>query len=133
MMTPSDAPPATTPDQQRQAEELIRRLLAGRRAGEDPDPDQLILDNPSLAGVLEQQLQSLRAAWSIQTGAHVCQSGPLPQVASPAQPGGVGRYEIIDIKGAGAFSVVYRAFDRALRRVVALKVLRPRTAGATLV
>jgi WD40 repeat protein len=114
------------------ARELIRQFLQRRRAGEDADPDQLILDNPSLAGLLEQELGPLRAAWSIQTCIHRPMSGPLPGPFLAAEIGSTGRYEVMDVIGTGAFSVVYRAFDRLLRRPVALKVLRSPAAGATL-
>src|SRR5205823_14764770 len=55
---------------------------------------------------------------------------PLP----PAAPGTVvgsaptpvvGRYEVREMLGAGAFGTVYRAYDPQLDREVALKVLRP--------
>jgi serine/threonine protein kinase len=44
-----------------------------------------------------------------------------------------GRYEVVGQLGAGAMGVVYRAFDPALRRHIALKVVvRTMTAAATL-
>jgi tRNA A-37 threonylcarbamoyl transferase component Bud32/tetratricopeptide (TPR) repeat protein len=36
-----------------------------------------------------------------------------------------GRYEIRDVLGSGGTAVVYRAFDRLIKRQIALKVLRP--------
>ena len=42
--------------------------------------------------------------------------------------GTLGRYELRAILGQGGFATVYRAWDPALRREVALKVLRPHLA-----
>jgi serine/threonine protein kinase/protein involved in polysaccharide export with SLBB domain len=43
----------------------------------------------------------------------------------PEDLGMIGDYRIISLLGAGSTGVVYRAIDRQLERVVALKVLRP--------
>jgi tetratricopeptide (TPR) repeat protein/tRNA A-37 threonylcarbamoyl transferase component Bud32 len=51
--------------------------------------------------------------------------------AAPARLDGVPdipRYEILDLLGQGATAIVYRARDRELQRVVAIKVLRETTA-----
>jgi len=47
-----------------------------------------------------------------------------PADLSPRPPSRIGRYELQDVIGQGAFGVIYRAWDTALDRAVALK--RPR-------
>lgn len=47
-----------------------------------------------------------------------------PQLASGTRVGVGGRYEVHRVLGSGGYAVVYLAFDRELRRPVALKVLR---------
>ncbi|MBX9627237.1 MAG: protein kinase [Gemmataceae bacterium] len=53
---------------------------------------------------------------------------PLAFLAPPGRPGSLGRighYEVLQVLGRGGFGVVFRAFDEALQRVVAVKVLAP--------
>jgi hypothetical protein len=45
--------------------------------------------------------------------------------------GRLGHYEILELIGRGAFGIVFRAFDDALQRVVAVKVLAPQLAVIT--
>ena len=50
-------------------------------------------------------------------------SGPPSSATSVPAP--IGKYELLDELGSGAFGIVYRARDTELDRIVALKILRP--------
>src|SRR4051812_29803205 len=100
--------PAADPDTAAVVDEFIRRLWAG----DDPNPDALVLQHPGIAADLEDQLQAaLKVYREIQT---------FPRL---------GRYRLAAHLGAGASATVYRAIDTAAHRTVALKVFAP--AGRT--
>ena len=44
---------------------------------------------------------------------------------SPSMLGRLGHYEVMEVLGQGGFGVVLKVFDEKLRRVVAIKVLKP--------
>jgi serine/threonine protein kinase len=48
-----------------------------------------------------------------------------PAFAAPAERSRLGKYELLEVVGGGAFGIVYRARDTELERTVALKVPRP--------
>src|SRR5262249_44353759 len=51
--------------------------------------------------------------------------GFLDPPSRPASLGRLGHYEVLEVRGKGGFGIVFRAFDEALQRVVAVKALDP--------
>jgi len=55
----------------------------------------------------------------------------LAPSTSPDALGRLGHYEVLEVLGRGGFGIVFRAFDDALQRVVAAKVLAPQMAATS--
>jgi hypothetical protein len=57
-------------------------------------------------------------------------AGPCPEGGRDNLPERIGRFEVRQRLGEGAFGVVYRAYDPHLEREVALKVAKPEQLGS---
>jgi WD40 repeat protein len=57
--------------------------------------------------------------------------GFLQPPGRPAALGSLGHYEVLDVLGRGGFGIVFRAFDKVLERIVAIKVLAPEMAATS--
>jgi eukaryotic-like serine/threonine-protein kinase len=111
--------------------ELVDRLLSEARSGSSADIDRLAADNPDLA-------DELRELWAVAAIADEfgSQSAPPSQneeygaaKRSPKNAGGLsitqefGDYELYEELGRGGMGVVYRARQKSLDRIVALKII----------
>ncbi|HXD87786.1 MAG TPA: serine/threonine-protein kinase [Urbifossiella sp.] len=121
------------PDSDSRLAELIDRLTDDRRAGRQVDVDGLARANPDVAAELRelwavaQFAQSLDATWNLPTGAlHSADStsrlNPTPR--APFETAQFGDFELIEELGRGGMGVVYKARQKSLDRLVAIKMVR---------
>lgn len=115
---------------------LPARVVGALRAALHPDPDQRPPDVAALAArwaappaaldaELRARLQALRPSQRWAEG-----EGDDPPIApEPGAGTKLGRYTLVARIGGGAMGVVWRAWDPATEREVALKILRPATRG----
>jgi tRNA A-37 threonylcarbamoyl transferase component Bud32 len=109
--------------------ELARRWLVAHDAGNPLSVSELCRDHPELADQLRQVIEVLQYTSSDTTTFRPAATRLANAATHPGGPGGlprrVGRFEVREYLGGGAFGWVYRAFDPTLRREVAVKVPRP--------
>ena len=109
---------------------LIDRLAAEQRAGRRPDPEAAARDHPDL-------LPELKELWAVAQFAGLARKAapspgstttlPAPPDAAPAPdalPREFGDFELTEELGRGGMGVVYKARQKSLNRIVALKMVR---------
>ncbi|MCH8922038.1 MAG: serine/threonine protein kinase, partial [Planctomycetes bacterium] len=122
-MPSTDTQPAD--DRDARLFELLERLLAQQRQGHSPDVDALACENADLADELRQLWATVcvaELAGDSQSDATV-DSAPTQQAASLSLPRTVGDFELLEELGRGGMGVVYKARQKSLDRVVAVKML----------
>src|SRR5262249_27651006 len=98
--------------------ELIEEFVERLRAGEEPDPYEILAAHPELAPELGPRLEAADLLHQL-AHSHADRLPPLPE-----PPQRIGRYPMEGVLGSGASAVVYRARDPKFDRPVALKVFR---------
>ena len=138
-------------EQVRRLQALVEEFLERLRAGDGPDPSEVILAHPDIALELERRLAAAELLSGMREAFAPAEAEPAlpmdPTCADPAatesplnrdlvtlpQPmsgaaagplGRLGRYSVLKILGRGSSSVVYLAHDPKFDRAVALKVFR---------
>jgi hypothetical protein len=144
--------PALQTDLERALELVYGEFLLREECGEAPALEEYLQRFPQYAARLEEQVALHRATLEVLSPSSGGQLSGLS--AGPTRPGGkdcpaldtlpdrhrdnflappqgpgelgrLGRYRLLKVQGTGGMAVVFQAEDTLLRRLVALKVLRP--------
>ena len=121
----------TATNRDSQLAELIDRLTEAHQAGQSTDVDSLSKSHPELAS-------ELRELWAVAQFAHLAQqpkfdsrrtatftpNGTQSFVPSPILAREFGDFELHEELGRGGMGVVYKARQKSLGRLVALKMVR---------
>src|SRR5262250_1118943 len=106
----------TSDDRERLLDEVVAAYLKEVQAGHKPEPQAWLARYPQLEAELAEFFADRAALERL--------AGPLRSAAAAAPPvEEVGDYEVLEEIARGGMGVVYRARQRSLNRMVALKMI----------
>src|SRR5262245_43589976 len=106
----------TTHDREQRLDEVVTAYLKEEQAGHKPQPKDWLARYPDLAADLAEFFADRAAMERL--------AEPLRSVAPAALPADlVGDYELLEQIARGGMGVVYRARQKSLHRIVALKMV----------
>ena len=109
-----------SPDRDERLDEILAGYLRAAEVGQAPDPKSLLAGNPDLAPELEAFFANEKRIDRLASPLRTIHRA----VAAPTRGQVIGNYEILAEIAHGGMGVVYRARQRNLSRIVALKMLR---------
>jgi serine/threonine-protein kinase len=119
--------PASSAEREQALDEVLTAYLKAVDAGRFPDRRELLARHPELAPDLERFFADEDAIGRWTEPLHGPDLDTPPEVAGrrPASPpGSFGDFELLGVLGRGGMGAVYKARQRSLNRLVALKVIR---------
>jgi serine/threonine protein kinase len=136
MIVPASRPDAESAPREQRLDEAVAEYLLAAEAGRPPDRREFLARHPDLAGDLasffddEDCVRRMAGSMNVPSRAALAHGATAEHAqAEPDQElrvgGRIGDFELLEEIAVGGMGVIFKARQRSLDRVVALKTIRP--------